>query len=432
MAAGRSRPACLAGKQCLRDDTIGNFFLHFTQAHVQSFCRPLWKWSLEKLVTPAQGFHLDLDSTHGFPTALQFSGRALSCAMFITGLGTALPPQRFTQMECWEVLQAWKPLQELAPRSRALLRKVLLGDNGIVSRHAVVTSVEEGLSRSPDVLHERFARHAPVLAAQAGQRALGNAGLKPDDIDALIISTCTGYLCPGLTSYVSEQMSLRPDALLMDLVGQGCGAALPNMRMGEALIASRRSQHVLSICVEVCSAAFYLDDDAGVLISACLFADGAGAAILSSQPSPTSRSIEWKLAGSLLDPESRDLLRFEQKKGCLRNILTPPVPKLAAHHAEAVFREVAGRADVKRKEIATWIFHAGGRDVLLALSERFSLTKPELGWSAAVLRDIGNVSSPFVYHVLERALKSGARGGWWWMSSFGAGFSCHGALLEVR
>jgi alkylresorcinol/alkylpyrone synthase len=33
---------------------------------------------------------------------------------------------------------------------------------------------------------------------------------------------------------------------------------------------------------------------------------------------------------------------------------------------------------------------------------------------------------------LERALASGATGGWWWMCSFGAGFSCHGALLEVE
>lgn len=45
------------------DDTIRNFFLRFTQAHVQAFCRPLWKWSLEKLAVPASGFHLDLDST---------------------------------------------------------------------------------------------------------------------------------------------------------------------------------------------------------------------------------------------------------------------------------------------------------------------------------------------------------------------------------
>jgi 3-oxoacyl-[acyl-carrier-protein] synthase III len=38
---------------------------------------------------------------------------------------------------------------------------------------------------------------------------------------------------------------------------------------------------VLSVCVEVSSAAMYLDNDPGVIISACLFGDGAGAAVLS-------------------------------------------------------------------------------------------------------------------------------------------------------
>lgn len=45
------------------DDTIRNFFLRFTQAHVQAFCRPLWKWTLEQVNMPTRGFHLDLDST---------------------------------------------------------------------------------------------------------------------------------------------------------------------------------------------------------------------------------------------------------------------------------------------------------------------------------------------------------------------------------
>jgi len=29
-------------------------------------------------------------------------------------------------------------------------------------------------------------------------------------------------------------------------------------------------------------------------------------------------------------------------------------------------------------------------------------------------------------------LREPAPGGLWWMSAFGAGFSCHGALLEVK
>jgi hypothetical protein len=32
---------------------------------------------------------------------------------------------------------------------------------------------------------------------------------------------------------------------------------------------------------------------------------------------------------------------------------------------------------------------------------------------------------------LQSALQEEAPGGLWWMTSFGAGFSCHGALLQV-
>jgi len=45
------------------DDTIRNFFLRFSQAHVEAFWRPLWKWSLGQLAQRGEGFHLDLDST---------------------------------------------------------------------------------------------------------------------------------------------------------------------------------------------------------------------------------------------------------------------------------------------------------------------------------------------------------------------------------
>jgi alkylresorcinol/alkylpyrone synthase len=203
--------------------------------------------------------------------------------MFIIGLGTAAPPQRYAQTECWEALQASTRFHELAPRSRAILRKVLTGNNGIGTRHLALDKLDDAFDLDPDTLHARFTRNAPLLASSAGERALADAGTAPADIDALIISTCTGYLCPGLTSYVGERLGLRADTLMLDLVGQGCGAALPNLRAAQALLAAGKCEHVLAICVEVCSAAFYLDDDPGVLISACLFGDGAGAAVLSTK-----------------------------------------------------------------------------------------------------------------------------------------------------
>ena len=350
--------------------------------------------------------------------------------MFVAGLGTAVPERSFTQAECWQALQrANRP--EITPRTRAILQGILNHDHGIERRSLALDTLDESFDLDPDTLHRRFVKHAPALASEAARRALAEAGLAARDMDAVIVSTCTGYLCPGLTSYVAEALGIRADAHLLDLVGQGCGAALPNLRAGEALVASGRAGHVLSICVEVCSAAFYLDDDLGVLVSACLFGDGAAAAVLSPKPHATNRAVEWKSAASLTNPGQRDALRFEQRAGMLRNILTLPVPKLAAQHARQVLDDALSRADMRRGDIDAWIVHAGGRRVLAELQHEIGLNAADTSWSAAMLREYGNLSSPFVLFVLQAALRGSARGGWWWMSSFGAGFSCHGALLRV-
>jgi predicted naringenin-chalcone synthase len=351
--------------------------------------------------------------------------------MFITGLGTAAPIHRYEQAQCWAELKSSERFAGLAPRSRAILRKVLTGDNGIRTRHLALERLGLAFDLTPDALHARFANNAPALAAQAAQRAMADAQVEAKSIDAVIVSTCTGYLCPGLTSYVGEQLGLRPEVQALDLVGQGCGAALPNLRTGDALLSSGQCKLVLSICVEVCSAAFYLDDDPGVLISACLFGDGAGAAVLAAAPSKGRRRVEWKKSASVLDPGDRDVLRFEQRNGMLRNVLKPQVPAKAAVQAERVFQALLARSGVSREQVAGWIFHPGGRDVLLALRERMRLSTDDVRWSEAVLAEHGNMSSPSVLFVLQAALSDSVPNGLWWMSSFGAGFSCHGAILEV-
>jgi predicted naringenin-chalcone synthase len=351
--------------------------------------------------------------------------------MFIIGIGTATPSRRYRQADCWRALQGSARFQKLNSRSKAILKKVLTGENGIATRHFALEKLEHAFDLTPDALHARFIENAPALTTLAAERALADSKINPREIDAILISTCTGYLCPGLTSYTGERLGLRPDVLALDLVGQGCGAAIPNLQTAQALLAAGRCERVLSICVEVCSAAFFLDDDAGVLISACLFGDGAGATILSSSANG-GRRVQWKNSSSLTQPGDRDALRFEQKDGMLRNILTPQVPALAAQHVGTVFDGTLARAGAARNQINNWIFHPGGRDVLLALRERFQLSGHDVRWSEAVLREYGNMSSPSVFFVLQAALADGAPGGLWWMSSFGAGFSCHGALLEVE
>ncbi len=351
--------------------------------------------------------------------------------MFIRGLGTAAPRQRYSKADCWNAFKSSDWFNRLEPRARKIAETVLLGDNGIEFRRLALEGLGDVFRIDPDTLHERFLEHAPRLAAEAAEAALVDAGMVPDEIDGLVVSTCTGYLCPGLSGYVVERLGLRHNLRAYDLVGHGCAAALPNWQLGQALLLSGQCRNVVSICVEVSSAAIYLDNDPGVLVSACLFGDGAGAAVLSKTPSPGRRSIECKSIDSLLNPAKRDALRFEQRQGMLRNVLTRPVPRLAAEHAEQVLNAALEHAGLDRSQISTWIWHAGGRDVLLALRKQLGLKDDDLRYSSVVLREFGNLSSAFVYFVLEAALADRAPGGWWWMASFGAGFSAHGALLEV-
>lgn len=351
--------------------------------------------------------------------------------MHITGVGTANPEARYTKAECLAAFERSDWFGRLDNRAHFIARTVLQRDNGIESRHLAVDSLAEVFTIDANTLARRFLQHAPLLAAQAGARALDSAGVAATQIDAVVVSTCTGYLCPGLSGHVIERLGLRADVQAYDLVGQGCAAALPNFQLGQALLATGRCAHVLSVCVEVSSAAMYLDNDAGVLISACLFGDGAGAAVLSRRAA-TGRRVEWKDSTSLTDPRQRGALMFEQRDGLLRNVLTRAVPGLAAEHAQQVLGTVLGRAGLNPGDVAVWLMHAGGRDVLLALENRLELGPADLRYSAAMLRKYGNLSSAFVYFVLEAALADQAAGGWWWLSSFGAGFSCHGALLAVH
>ena len=351
--------------------------------------------------------------------------------MFVVAIGIAVPDHRYTKSDCWDAFAKSSWFDRLSPRSRTMTRAVLQRDNGIEARFLAVDSLDEVFAIDPDTLQRRFSIHAPKLADAAGTRALSRAGVEAHQIDAVIVSTCTGYLCPGLSGYVSERLGLRRDVRGYDLVGQGCAGALPNWQLASALLDSGQCEHVLSICVEVCSAAMYLDDDPGVLISACLFGDGAGAAVLSRRPPAAGRSVQWRHTASMTDPAAREALRFEHRAGLLRNILTPAVPTLAAGYAREVYLTALEDAGLKPADVGTWIFHAGGRDVLLAIQKEFALSPETLSYSREVLRQYGNLSSAFVYFVLDAALADNAPAGWWWMSSFGAGFSCHGALLSV-
>jgi hypothetical protein len=63
LRADRALHALLGMKRFPSDDTILNYFRRFSQAGIESFWRPLWRWLIGRLPRLEQGFSLDLDST---------------------------------------------------------------------------------------------------------------------------------------------------------------------------------------------------------------------------------------------------------------------------------------------------------------------------------------------------------------------------------
>jgi predicted naringenin-chalcone synthase len=274
-------------------------------------------------------------------------------------------------------------------------------------------------SLDAESLNHNFEIAAPATAEAALSKALEKAQLLAGDLDALFICTCTGYLCPGLTSYVAEHLELSPNAYLQDIVGLGCGAAIPTLRAAEGFLAANPDATVACIAVEICSAAFYLDNDPGVLISACLFGDGASASIWSNDPSKTGYRIHN--FDTIHAPEHRELLRFTNFAGKLRNKLHRSVPEIAA----AIVRTLFDRSGIS--EGSTVAAHVGGRDVLDTLEKTLPCAPLAPSWK--ILRDYGNISSPSVLFTLESILDQPAPADEIWLTSFGAGFAAHSCSL---
>lgn len=155
--------------------------------------------------------------------------------MYLTALATATPDRRYTKGECWSAFVASDWFLRLDARSRSLAQLVLNRDNGMESRFLAIDSLEEVFAIEADTLQRRFATHAARLAIEAARVALARADLEPQGIDAVVVTTCTGYLCPGLTSYVIERLGLSPHIRAFDLVGQGCAGALPNWQLTAGL-----------------------------------------------------------------------------------------------------------------------------------------------------------------------------------------------------
>lgn len=358
----------------------------------------------------------------------------------LSALATANPARYATQEEICAFLEAHFPMEQ---DERRLYRELLL-DGPIRGRHVAVDVDEEICSQDPDVLIARFARHARCIGTRAGLAALEQADLKPSQIEGLVVNTCTGYLCPGLSSYLLEDLGLPAFTSVLDLMGMGCGGAIPNLEAACRMIQSGAKQAVLCLSVEICSATFFLGPDPDLIVSNSIFADGASAAVLQAnrngeapagrqEPSPPgSNHLRFLDFESVTLPRYREKLRYTTKGGRLRNVLARGVPVIGARAVAQVAKRLLDRNGLTRDGIRHWIIHPGGTQVLRAVERQLGLTSETLRLSYDTFREYGNMSSPSVMFVLNKTLREAKprTGDKALLISFGAGFTAFATLVE--
>jgi predicted naringenin-chalcone synthase len=287
---------------------------------------------------------------------------------------------------------------------------------------------DETPTETIDELGERFRRGAIELSAEAARRAVARAGWRLEDVDFLATTTCTGRLCPSLDAHLVHVLGLRPDIQRVHVGDTGCASAMVALQQAWNHLQAFPRHAAVVVAVELCSAAYYIDDRLESAVAHAIFADGAGAVALSGDGDGPA-IVEHK---TLFRPEHLGAMGFEYPGGRPRVVLSKEVRRIGAGMMREMADLLMTSHGLKKDDVRHFVLHSAGRRVIEQARTLLQLTDAQIAHSRHVLRVFGNMSSATVLFVLEEALRSGApqAGDWGLMIALGPGFAAEGALLR--
>jgi len=258
------------------------------------------------------------------------------------------------------------------------------------------------------------------MAVQAGGKAMAASGLSPDDIDLVIVATCTPEVqIPNTAATVAKRLGvMAPGAYDMNAACAGFCYALAN---ASDAVRTGTARNVLVVGAEKLSQWVDWTDRSTCII----FADGAGAAVVGPVADPGDAPgigpVAWGSDGSLADKiyiKDRDSFIIQEGQAVFRWATTALTPIALA---------ACERAGVDPKELAAFVPHQANLRIIEAIARR--LGAPQ----AVVASDIvnaGNTSSASIPLALSRMIERGevASGSPALLVGFGAGM-CYAAQV---
>jgi predicted naringenin-chalcone synthase len=342
----------------------------------------------------------------------------------IASLAVAVPPYSASQAYALEFVKQ-NYSDRLDKRSLHLVHTCFLHPS-IRKRHFAIDDPLELVHEDPDRRIARFTAKSIELSAQAVTSALKQANVGVEEVSGIVLNTCTGYICPGISTYLIERLGLSRSIRAFDLVGSGCGGAIPNLQVAESLVKANGGV-VLSVSVEICSATVQWDNDLSLILSNALFGDGAAAAVIWDRP----RGWELVASAGRYVPEQRETIRYVHKNGQLHNQLSLKLPDLVKKAAAGVVADVLTGCSLSFSDVKHWALHTGGENIINAVQAEIGIPEKQLEATRKILSEFGNMSSPTVWFVMDEIRKNVVSpGDWCVMVAYGAGLSAHAYLLR--
>lgn len=271
------------------------------------------------------------------------------------------------------------------------------------------------------------------MGAEAARRALANAGLAPEDVEAIYVATCTPDMVFPSTACLIQAAIGAGRAYGYDL-SAACSGFLMALDAAGAAIESGRIRTALVIGAEkLSSVTDWTSRDTCVL-----FGDGAGAVVLTASDRPGIRSnylgvdgnqadILYIPAGGCKRPPSEETIRQHQH---FIHMAGRETFKIAVTTMLGAAQEAIRRAGLQESDIDWMIFHQANWRIIDAVAKR--LGDGSADRAIMNLDRYGNTSAASIPLALSEAVADGRiqSGHKVLMVAFGGGLTWGGTVVE--
>lgn len=356
-------------------------------------------------------------------------GRALSSGLKtrIVGIGTATPPTSYTQEEL---------LDRFGIKDRRI-RSIFM-NSAIERRCLTLPQMDKDGSHpveSQSELLTKHKRYAIDIGARAIRACIDDCNASTSDIGFLCCVTTTGFLSPGISAFLCRELGLPADRARLDVVGMGCNGGLNALNATSSWAFANPGKLAIMLCVEICSAAYVIDETVRTGVVNSLFGDGAAAiALTATDGSNGSEGPSILKFNSRLITEAIDAMRYDwdEGHGKFSFFLDPQIPYVVGANIETTIDGLLYATGLRRSDIVHWVVHSGGKKVIDAIRINLGLSNHDLRHTISVLRDYGNLSSSSFLFSYQRLMNEGrvSRGDYGVMVAMGPGSTIESALLQ--